>query len=142
MIDREGALRDARASEERWWRGEPNGLVDGLPLTVKDLILVQGMPTRRGSRTTSPLPRKMVRRLRELREDNDVERNIQMRRCSAQCTRTRRLILCGPFGERADTDAFVITRCPQGRLVWSSRMASMMGPLKNFNACAEIGRSK
>jgi aspartyl-tRNA(Asn)/glutamyl-tRNA(Gln) amidotransferase subunit A len=56
MIDREGALRDARASEGRWWRGEPNGLVDGLPVTVKDLILVKGMPTRRGSRTTSPLP--------------------------------------------------------------------------------------
>ena len=56
VIDREGALRDARASEERWRRGEPNGLVDGLPVTVKDLILVKGMPTRRGSRTTSPLP--------------------------------------------------------------------------------------
>ena len=56
MIDREGALRDARASEERWRRGEPNGLVDGLPVTVKDLILVKAMPTRRGSRTTSPLP--------------------------------------------------------------------------------------
>ena len=56
VIDREGALRDARASEERWRRGEPNGLVDGLPVTVKDLILVKGMPTRRGSRTTSALP--------------------------------------------------------------------------------------
>jgi aspartyl-tRNA(Asn)/glutamyl-tRNA(Gln) amidotransferase subunit A len=56
MIDREGALRDARASEKRWWRGEPDGLVDGLPVTVKDLVAVKGMPTRRGSRTTSPLP--------------------------------------------------------------------------------------
>jgi aspartyl-tRNA(Asn)/glutamyl-tRNA(Gln) amidotransferase subunit A len=56
MVDREGAVRDARASEERWRRGEPNGLVDGLPVTVKDLIAVKGMPTRRGSRTTSPLP--------------------------------------------------------------------------------------
>ena len=56
MIDREGALHDAKASEERWRRGETNGLIDGLPVTVKDLILVKGMPTRRGSRTTSPLP--------------------------------------------------------------------------------------
>jgi aspartyl-tRNA(Asn)/glutamyl-tRNA(Gln) amidotransferase subunit A len=56
MIDREGALRDARASEKRWWRAEPDGLVDGLPVTVKDLVAVKGMPTRRGSRTTSPLP--------------------------------------------------------------------------------------
>jgi aspartyl-tRNA(Asn)/glutamyl-tRNA(Gln) amidotransferase subunit A len=56
MTDREGAFRDARASEKRWWRGEPDGLVDGLPVTVKDLIAVKGMPTRRGSRTTSLLP--------------------------------------------------------------------------------------
>jgi aspartyl-tRNA(Asn)/glutamyl-tRNA(Gln) amidotransferase subunit A len=56
VIDREGALRDALASEERWRRGEPSGLLDGLPVTVKDLVLVKGMPTRRGSRTTSPVP--------------------------------------------------------------------------------------
>ena len=36
--------------------GNPNGLVDGLPVTVKDLIAVKGMPTRRGSRTTDPAP--------------------------------------------------------------------------------------
>jgi aspartyl-tRNA(Asn)/glutamyl-tRNA(Gln) amidotransferase subunit A len=55
MTDREGALRDARASEKRWLRGQPNGLVDGLTVTVKDLVAVKGMPTRRGSRTTSSL---------------------------------------------------------------------------------------
>jgi hypothetical protein len=33
MIDREAALGDARASEERWRRGKPNGLIDGLPVT-------------------------------------------------------------------------------------------------------------
>jgi len=56
MIDRQGALYDAQASERRWRRGEPNGLIDGLPVTVKDLVLVKGMPTRRGSRTTEPVP--------------------------------------------------------------------------------------
>jgi aspartyl-tRNA(Asn)/glutamyl-tRNA(Gln) amidotransferase subunit A len=56
MIDREAALGDARASEERWRRGKPNGFIDGLPVTVKDLIIVKGMPTRRGSRTTDPAP--------------------------------------------------------------------------------------
>ena len=56
IVDREGALNDARASEERWQRGEPNGLIDGLPVTVKDLIVVKGMPTRRGSHTTNPVP--------------------------------------------------------------------------------------
>ena len=34
MIDRQGAFNDARASEERWRRGKPNGLIDGLPVTV------------------------------------------------------------------------------------------------------------
>jgi aspartyl-tRNA(Asn)/glutamyl-tRNA(Gln) amidotransferase subunit A len=55
-LDRQGALDAARASEERWRRGEPAGLIDGLPVTVKDLVVVKGMPTRRGSRTTSPAP--------------------------------------------------------------------------------------
>lgn len=47
----EEALRSARESEARWQRGEPLGLVDGLPTTVKDLLLVKGYPTRRGSLT-------------------------------------------------------------------------------------------
>jgi len=55
-IDHEGALADARASEERWRRGETNGLLDGLPVTVKDLVIVKGLPTRRGSRTTNLAP--------------------------------------------------------------------------------------
>lgn len=48
------ALGAARESEARWQRGEPLGLVDGLPTTVKDLLLVKGYPTRRGSRTIDP----------------------------------------------------------------------------------------
>jgi len=50
----EEALRSARASEARWQRGQPLGLVDGLPATVKDLLLVKGYPTRRGSLTIDP----------------------------------------------------------------------------------------
>jgi aspartyl-tRNA(Asn)/glutamyl-tRNA(Gln) amidotransferase subunit A len=56
IVDPEAALRDARASEARWQRGAPNGLIDGLPATVKDLVVVKGWPTRRGSRTTDPAP--------------------------------------------------------------------------------------
>jgi len=56
VVDPEAALRDARASEARWQRGAPNGLIDGLPATVKDLVVVKGWPTRRGSRTTDPVP--------------------------------------------------------------------------------------
>ena len=54
MLDRESALRAARQSEGRWQRGTPLGRVDGVPTTVKDLILAKGWPTLRGSRTIDP----------------------------------------------------------------------------------------
>ncbi|MCK7628113.1 amidase [Streptomyces sp. RS10V-4] len=50
-IDGEEALAQAAASAERWRRGEPAGPVDGVPVTVKDLLLTRGAPTLRGSRT-------------------------------------------------------------------------------------------
>jgi aspartyl-tRNA(Asn)/glutamyl-tRNA(Gln) amidotransferase subunit A len=50
LVDEERALADARASEGRWLRGEPCGLVDGVPTTIKDLILTRGWPTLRGSK--------------------------------------------------------------------------------------------
>ena len=54
LVDAESAMRDARASEARWLRGEPAGPVDGVPTSVKDLILARGWPTLRGSRTVDP----------------------------------------------------------------------------------------
>ena len=48
------ALKAARASEARWHRGEPQGPVDGVPVLVKDLLLVRGWPTLRGSKTVNP----------------------------------------------------------------------------------------
>ncbi|WP_055701745.1 amidase [Streptomyces silaceus] len=45
------ALDEAQASAERWRRGEPRGLVDGVPVSVKDLLLLRGGPTLRGSKT-------------------------------------------------------------------------------------------
>lgn len=53
-IGAEQALAAARASEQRWLRGAPLGRVDGLPTTVKDLLLCRGWPTRRGSLTVAP----------------------------------------------------------------------------------------
>ncbi|MBY4867712.1 amidase [Burkholderia anthina] len=52
-IDEEGALSAARESEQRWMRNDPCGLLDGVPVSVKDLVAVRGMPTRYGSRTSS-----------------------------------------------------------------------------------------
>ena len=53
-LDRAATLADAAASEARWLRGNPAGLVDGVPTTVKDLVLTKGWPTLRGSRTVDP----------------------------------------------------------------------------------------
>jgi aspartyl-tRNA(Asn)/glutamyl-tRNA(Gln) amidotransferase subunit A len=52
LVDAERALADAAASEERWRRGEPAGLLDGVPVSVKDLLLTSGWPTSRGSLST------------------------------------------------------------------------------------------
>lgn len=35
-------------------QGQPCGALDGVPVSIKDLILTQGMPTLRGSRTITP----------------------------------------------------------------------------------------
>src|SRR5512145_220484 len=69
FIDREGAFAAARQSEARWAKGAPLGPVDGVPTSVKDLVLAKGWPTRRGSKTTTsdPAPEDApsVARLRE-----------------------------------------------------------------------------
>ena len=51
LIDEKSTLKQARASEARWQKGKPLGAVDGVPTLIKDLILVKGWPTMRGSRT-------------------------------------------------------------------------------------------
>jgi aspartyl-tRNA(Asn)/glutamyl-tRNA(Gln) amidotransferase subunit A len=56
LMDQEGALAAARASEARWSRGEPCGLLDGVPATIKDLVLVRGWTIRRGSHSTAGQP--------------------------------------------------------------------------------------
>jgi aspartyl-tRNA(Asn)/glutamyl-tRNA(Gln) amidotransferase subunit A len=43
------SLLAARESEIRWRKGEPLGLLDGVPVGVKDLLAVTGQPMRRGS---------------------------------------------------------------------------------------------
>src|SRR5215472_7162824 len=54
IVDRDGALATARESERRWQRGEPAGRLDGVPVTIKDLMLMSGFPTLRGSRLVDP----------------------------------------------------------------------------------------
>ncbi len=52
LIDDDSALASARQSEKRWLAGQPEGRLDGVPATVKDLVLAKGWPTMRGSKTT------------------------------------------------------------------------------------------
>lgn len=53
LVDDAVATEMARASEDRYRRGEALGPMDGVPVTIKDTLNVAGWPTRRGSRTTS-----------------------------------------------------------------------------------------
>ena len=50
------ALAAAGESEARWRAGRPLGILDGVPVTVKDLLDLAGHPTRRGSRLSDPAP--------------------------------------------------------------------------------------
>ena len=54
LVDEEAALASARASEARWAKGQPMGQVDGVPATVKDLLITKGWPTLRGSKAVDP----------------------------------------------------------------------------------------
>jgi aspartyl-tRNA(Asn)/glutamyl-tRNA(Gln) amidotransferase subunit A len=53
LVDRDLALADARGSEQRWLREEPKGMLEGVPVSIKDLLLTKGWPTLRGSRLVS-----------------------------------------------------------------------------------------
>ena len=54
VVDRDGAMAAARASEARWRTGKPLSPVDGVPATIKDLMLTRGLPTLRGSHLIDP----------------------------------------------------------------------------------------
>jgi aspartyl-tRNA(Asn)/glutamyl-tRNA(Gln) amidotransferase subunit A len=56
VVDTDGALAAAEASQARWRSGTPLGPLDGVPATIKDNIPVKGLPNRRGSRTSDPAP--------------------------------------------------------------------------------------
>jgi aspartyl-tRNA(Asn)/glutamyl-tRNA(Gln) amidotransferase subunit A len=54
VIDEKGALAAARRAEKRYAKGEPLGPVDGVPTSIKDILLTKGWPTLRGSKTVDP----------------------------------------------------------------------------------------
>ena len=56
LLRPEHALAQARASEARWLRGEPQGLLDGVPVTIKENIATQGDPTPLGTAAVALVP--------------------------------------------------------------------------------------
>lgn len=52
LLRPEAALAQARASEQRWLRGAPCGLLDGVPVTLKENIATRGDPTPLGTAAT------------------------------------------------------------------------------------------
>jgi aspartyl-tRNA(Asn)/glutamyl-tRNA(Gln) amidotransferase subunit A len=56
FLDEAGALAAARAAEQRFQAGEPLGALDGIPISVKDLLDVRGVVTRHGSLSTAHHP--------------------------------------------------------------------------------------
>lgn len=50
LVEEASALQAAKESEARWMKGAPLGAVDGVPATIKDVLLSKGWPTLRGSR--------------------------------------------------------------------------------------------
>ena len=54
LVDADRAREAAARSQARWSRGEPAGLLDGVPVAIKDVLLTAGWPTLRGSRAVDP----------------------------------------------------------------------------------------
>jgi aspartyl-tRNA(Asn)/glutamyl-tRNA(Gln) amidotransferase subunit A len=56
LVDAEAALTAARASEGRWRRAEPLSPLDGVPVSIKELLRAKGWPQTMGSRLTDKSP--------------------------------------------------------------------------------------
>ncbi len=55
-FDPDGARAVAKASTERWHKGEPMGALDGVPATIKDNIATKGVPVPLGAASMPLVP--------------------------------------------------------------------------------------
>jgi aspartyl-tRNA(Asn)/glutamyl-tRNA(Gln) amidotransferase subunit A len=56
LLDPDGARAVAKASTERWQKGEPMGTLDGVPVTIKDNIATKGQPVPLGAAGAKLVP--------------------------------------------------------------------------------------
>ena len=56
LLEPDRALKQARASEDRWMRGAPLGALDGVPATIKDNIATRGEPVPLGTAASDLTP--------------------------------------------------------------------------------------
>jgi len=54
--DPDAALAEAAASTQRWHKQQPQGSLDGVPVTLKELIATKGTPTPVGTAATELIP--------------------------------------------------------------------------------------
>jgi aspartyl-tRNA(Asn)/glutamyl-tRNA(Gln) amidotransferase subunit A len=69
LYDPDGARKVAKASTDRWNNGEPTGVLDGVPVTIKDNVASKGQPVPLGTASLPLVPAERdappVARLRE-----------------------------------------------------------------------------
>src|SRR6201987_3962905 len=69
LFDPDGARKAAKASTDRWQKGEPTHTLDGVPVTIKDNIATKGPPVPLGAARVAQEPASAeappVARLRE-----------------------------------------------------------------------------
>lgn len=55
-LDPQGALAQAEASQARWLKNEPQGALDGVPVTIKENIATRGVPIPLGTAAVELMP--------------------------------------------------------------------------------------
>ncbi len=70
LVDPDRSMVQAKESEARWHSGHVQGLLDGVPISIKDIFLTEGWPTLRGSTSIQadvpwPVDSPVAARLRE-----------------------------------------------------------------------------
>ena len=56
LFDPDGARKAAKASTDRWQKGEPTHTLDGVPVTIKDNVATKGQPVPLGAASVPQVP--------------------------------------------------------------------------------------